>query len=220
VLSFDADEACRVIVLAAEGKNFCAGASLSEHPTERPSIGPAGPRGLYEQAARLFCGRKPIVAAVQGAAVGGGLGLALVADFRVATPGSRFSANFARLGFFPGFALTHTLPATVGAQRALDLLYTGRRVDGETAFGIGLCDRLVPGDALRREAVALAREIAQSSPLAVPALRTRLRGPLAEAARHAMALEAEQQALLSPTEDFREGIRAMRERRPPLFRGR
>ena len=94
------------------------------------------------RALRLFAAPLPVVAAVQGAAIGGGCGLALSADFRVATPQSRFSANFARLGFHHGFALTVTLPAVVGRQAAADLLLTGRRVGGEEALALGLCDRL------------------------------------------------------------------------------
>ena len=90
---------------------------------------------LYRAALRLFAAPLPVVAAVQGAAIGGGCGLALSADFRVATRGSRFSANFARLGFHHGFALTVTLPATVGRQAAADLLLTGRRVGGERGAG-------------------------------------------------------------------------------------
>ena len=103
---------CRAIVLASEGRNFCAGALLG-------SVPPPDPARIYGEAVRLFAGTKPIVAAVQGAAVGGGLGLALMADFRVASAESRFSANFSRLGYFPGFGLTGLLPRLVGEQAAL-----------------------------------------------------------------------------------------------------
>ena len=116
-----------------------------------------GHRRAVRAALRLFAAPLPVVAAVQGAAIGGGFGLALSADFRVATPESRFSANFARLGFHHGFALTVTLPAAVGRQAAADLLLTGRRVGGEEALALGLCDRLAdrgrpagPGTRLRR----------------------------------------------------------------------
>jgi enoyl-CoA hydratase/carnithine racemase len=98
----------------------------------------------------------PVVAAVQGAAIGGGLGLAMAADLRVASPESRFAANFSLLGFHHGFGLTVTLPLAVGHQAALDLLYTGRRIDGTTAHRLGLCDTLVPPDQLRARATELA----------------------------------------------------------------
>src|SRR6202035_4586819 len=107
----------------------------------------AGSTGsLYEEAARLFAARTPIVAAVQGAAVGGGLGLGLVADFRVAAPSTRFIANFSRLGLHQGFGITVTLPAVVGTQRAQEMLYTGRAVAGEEAARFGLCERLADAD--------------------------------------------------------------------------
>ena len=115
--------------------------------------------------------------------MGGGLGLALMPDFRVASPEARFSANFARLGFHQGFGLSVTLPRLVGQQVAQEMLYTGRRVPGDEAHRLGLCDRLVPLDEVRKEATALAREIALSAPLAVDSIRETLRGDLAEAIR-------------------------------------
>ena len=208
----DRDGAHRAIVLCSEGKNFCAGANFGG---PNPADGP-----LYEHAVRLFTAGLPVVAAIQGAAIGGGLGVALSADFRVGSPDSRFSANFARLGIHHGFGVTVTLPLAVGHQRALELLYTGVRVRGEQAHAIGLCDRLVAGDRLREEAVALAEEIAISSPLAVRAIRRTMRGDLAERIRAATAREAAEQAKLFPTEDFREGVAAAAERRPPRFSGR
>jgi 2-(1,2-epoxy-1,2-dihydrophenyl)acetyl-CoA isomerase len=202
---------CRAIVLCSAGKHFCAGANFA---TENPAEG-----DLYEQAVRLFAARVPVVAAVQGAAVGGGLGVALSADFRVASPDSRFSANFARLGIHHGFGVTVTLPLVVGAQRALELLYTGVRLRGEEAHAIGLCDRLVASDRLRDEAVMLADEIAASAPLAVRAIRQTMRGHLAGRIREATAQEAAEQAKLFGTSDFREGVRAAAERRRPRFTG-
>jgi enoyl-CoA hydratase/carnithine racemase len=160
------------------------------------------------------------VAAIQGAAVGGGFGLALAADFRVASPEARFSANFARLGFHQGFALSVTLPAVVGQQAALDLLYTGRRVNGEEAHRLGLCDRLVQPDVLRREAHALAAEIAESAPLAVRSIRQTMRGSLASQARAAMERERPEQERLMRTEDWREGLTAVNERRSANFIGK
>src|SRR5947209_4609158 len=202
---------CRAIVLCSEGKHFCAGANFAgKNPAEGD---------LYEQAVRLFAAGLPVVAAVQGAAVGGGLGVALSADFRVATPESRLSANFARLGIHHGFGITVTLPLVVGPQRALELLYTGARVRGEEAHAIGLCDRLVPGDRLRDEALALAEEIAASSPLAVRAIRRTMRGQLADEFREATAREVAEQDQLFGTSDFREGVSAASERRTPRFTG-
>src|SRR5262249_26970840 len=126
----DGDPACRAIVLCSAGKHFCAGANFA-------AKNPAAGGHLYDQAIRLFTFATPVVAAVQGAAIGGGLGVALSADFRVASPESRFAANFSRLGIHHGFGLTVTLPLVVGEQRALELLYTGERVRGDDAHAIG-----------------------------------------------------------------------------------
>jgi 2-(1,2-epoxy-1,2-dihydrophenyl)acetyl-CoA isomerase len=161
----------------------------------------------------------PVVAAVQGAAVGGGLGVALTADFRVASAESRFAANFARLGIHHGFGVSVTLPLVVGNQRALELLYTGARVNGEDAHAIGLCDRLVPAERLREEAAAFAREIAISAPLAVRAISETMRGDLAERLRAATEREGAEQAKLFGTADFKEGVAAAAERREPRFTG-
>jgi 2-(1,2-epoxy-1,2-dihydrophenyl)acetyl-CoA isomerase len=168
----------------------------------------------------LFAAATPVVAAVQGAAIGGGLGLALSADFRVASPSTRFAANFARLGIHHGFGITVTLPAVVGMQAALELLYTGRRVKGEEAHALGLCDRFAADEELRAEAHTLAAQIAASAPLAVRAIRRTLRGELAARVLAAARHEALAQAELFATDDFREGVSASAERRTPRFSGR
>jgi enoyl-CoA hydratase/carnithine racemase len=213
--ALDADPECRAIVLCSEGKHFCAGANLgaAANPADEP-------RSLYEQAVRLFAAKTPVVAAVQGAAVGGGLGLALSADFRVAGEQSRFSANFARLGFHHGFALTETLPAVAGRQAAMDLLLTGRRVRGGEALALKLCDRLVADDELRACAHAYARQIAASAPLAVASIRATMRGDIVERVRKVFEREAREQDRLRQTDDFREGVAASSERRDPCFAGR
>jgi 2-(1,2-epoxy-1,2-dihydrophenyl)acetyl-CoA isomerase len=207
-----ASDWCRAVVLASEGTHFCAGLDFAGNAGQ--DIG-----ALYDAALRLFAAPLPVVAAVQGAAVGGGCGLALSADFRVASPRSRFSANFSRLGFHHGFALTVTLPAVVGAQAAADLLLTGRRVGGGDALALGLCDRLTDDGAERTGAVAYADELAAAGPLAVRAIRATLRGGLVDAARRAMAHERAEQTRLRDTQDFAEGVRAAAERRDPRFAG-
>jgi enoyl-CoA hydratase/carnithine racemase len=215
VFALDDDASCRAIVLCAEGRNFCAGADLGP---ESDLVDQTA--DLYSQAVQLFSAKKPMVAAVNGAAVGGGLGLTLAADFRVATPESRFSCNFAKLGFHQGFGLSVTLPAVVGQQRALELMYTGGQVKGAAALAIGLCDRLTSGEDLRAAAHEFASEIAAAGPLAVLAIRETMRGGLAERIRLATAREHEAQQMLRRTDDFREGVAAMADRRVPNFTGR
>jgi enoyl-CoA hydratase/carnithine racemase len=211
----DEDVECRAIVLCAEGKHFCAGADFS-----RPAADRSSPGELYVQAIRLFRTSKPVVAAVCGAAIGGGLGLALSADFRVAAPSSKFAANFSRLGFHPGFGITATLPRAVGQQRALEWMLTGERFGGEIAHAEGLVDELTADGDVRPAALRFAERIAASAPLALTSIRTTMRAGLAEAVGAATAHELEEQTRLQATADFREGVTAAAERRAPVFTGR
>ena len=205
----------RVIVLCSEGKHFCAGADFSAGGGARTG----GPGELYREAIRLFTAELPVIAAVQGAAIGGGLGLACSADFRIASPRARFAANFATLGFHHGFALSATLPPIIGQQRALELLYTGRRIDGTEAARIGLADRLAGDNDVRDVALSLAREIAASAPLAVHSIRRTMRAALCREVESAVEREAGEQLRLQQTADWHEGVRASLERRSPDFRG-
>ena len=211
----DASTTCRAAVLCSQGKHFCAGAHFHAPAGEEKTI----ERHLYDEAVRLFATKTPVVAAIQGAAVGGGLGLALWADFRVGCRESRFTANFARLGFHHGFGISVTLPAVVGKQRALEMLYTGQRLKGDEAFAIGLCDALVELSDLRAEAHARALEIARSAPLAIDSIRTTMRGDLPGLIRTATDRERAEQNRLIETADFREGVAAMTDRRLPHFVG-
>lgn len=207
----DLNVSLRAIVLAAEGSSFCAGANFNT------AGGPS--REVYPAAARLFATRKPVVAAIQGPAIGGGMGLALVADFRVAAPEARLAANFVKLGIHPGFGLTHTLPRLVGVQKASLLLYTGRRLNGEQALAWGLVDELVDKSKLRGAALKLAGEIAEAAPLAVVATRATLRQGLFDGFRDQVRHESDEQTRLLATADAREGILAVTERRPGRFIG-
>lgn len=201
---------CRAVVLTSEGKHFCAGLDFSRSRDQ--DIG-----ALYDHALRLFAAPLPVVAAVHGSAVGGGLGLAMSADFRVASPSTRFSANFSRLGFHQGFGLTVTLPRVVGEQRAAELLFTGRRVGGAEAHVIGLCDQLVDEADLLASAHAFAGQIAGSGPLAVRSIRATLRRGLVDQVGAALEIERAEQERLRHTADFAEGLRAYSERREPRF---
>ncbi|MFC7532036.1 enoyl-CoA hydratase/isomerase family protein [Actinoplanes sp. GCM10030250] len=216
-LALDDDPACRVIVLASEGRHFCAGADFGSGEFAEDHVDAA--ERLYRNAARLFDVRTPLIAAVQGTAVGGGLGLACAADFRVAEASSRFVANFARLGFHQGFGLSVTLPELIGRQAAAGMLLTGRRVGGAEAVQLGLADRLAAPGELRRTTRDLALEIAAAAPLAVRSIRATLRADLAARVREALEHELAEQKVLWATKDSAEGIAASLERRAPIFRG-
>lgn len=212
-----ADKTCRAVLLQAGGSTFCAGADFSrrngaEGPRSASRINP-----IYLEALRIFSFSKPIVAAIEGAAVGGGLGLALAADFRVSCAEARFSANFNRLGIHPGFALSYTLPALIGKQMAAWFLYTGARVDGARAREMGLVDFFVPKAEVRTAAMALAREMATSSPRALQSTRQTLKADSLSHIRNAISRESAEQAIQFAGPDMAEGVKAMAERRLPVF---
>lgn len=216
---------CRAIVLAAEGKAFCAGANFGggdainreEEGQSKETAFRRRSGRLYSEAVRLFGNKKPVVCAVQGAAIGGGLGLALVGDFRVTCAEARFAANFSRLGFHPGFGLSHTLPALIGQQNAHLMFYTGRRIKGEQALKWGMVDQLVAQDKVLSAAVELASEIAGSAPLAVQSIRATVRRGLADRVHAATDHELNEQEWLIQTADSAEGIKATAERREAIF---
>ena len=213
---FDEVDACRALVLAARGKSFCAGADFSKSgTTQKQAL-----QSIYAQTLRLFRTRKPIVAAVQGSAIGGGLGLSLVADFRVTTEDTRFCAIFTKLGFHPGFGLSVTLPRLIGIQQATLLMLTGRRIGGAQAVALGLADVLAKSDELLESAQLLAKEIASNAPLAIMATRQTLRNGLAHQLEAAINHESHMQQQHFQTDDFKEGIAATAERRNPVFHGR
>lgn len=208
----------RAAVIASEGRSFCAGADFSggmgdeDRFLDRTSA-------FYAHAVRLFRVRLPLVAAVHGAAVGAGMGLALAADLRVTGHRAYFAATFTRLGIHPGFGMTHTVPALLGPARAAEVLLTGRRVGGEEAFRLGLTDRLVDDDDVLDEAVRLATDMAAAAPLAVRATRATLRDGLADRVAATLEHERSEQRWLSQTRDAHEGIAATAERRTPDFVG-
>ncbi|MEM7099355.1 MAG: enoyl-CoA hydratase/isomerase family protein [Pseudomonadota bacterium] len=218
---WDNSDEVRAIVLCSKGKHFCAGNDFSStsRNTERADREPGAPNPLYAAATALFDTKTPVVGAIQGAAVGGGFGLAVMPDFRVVSPEARFTANFVKLGFHPGFGLTHTLPRLIGHQAAQLLFLTGKRIGGEEALRIGLADVLTDKDSLRDEAIKLANEIAENAPLAVKSVRATMREGLADAVRKQTDHENAEQHRLQQTDDHREGVRAVAERRPGKFTG-
>lgn len=224
--AMDENTEVRALVLASAGKHFCAGANFSSRSrdpnqnttSKRPDVSAGNP--LYAAAVRLFACRKPVIAAIQGAAVGGGFGLAVMPDFRVVCPEARFTANFVKLGFHPGFGLTHTLPRIIGIQKAQQMFMTGERIDGQTAYDWGLGDILCEQSQLRETALEFAGSIAENAPLAVMSVRATMRAGLAEAVKQQTDHENLEQIRLQQTEDHKEGVKAVAERRPGNFKGR
>jgi enoyl-CoA hydratase/carnithine racemase len=192
--AFDADDEVHVVVLRARGKHFCAGRDFSKPraPGDESAV-------VYAHAAGLLNTRKPWVAAVQGAAVGAGLGLAAAADYRVTSPRAYFWANFVSHGLHPGFGLTFTLPRIVGAQRAALMLTGADRVAAETALRWGLADAECGEENWEQDTADFAARLAGHSPTAVQSLRQTMRGEEFVAGfRAAAGHESAEQSRLRP----------------------
>lgn len=203
------EQDCRAVVLCSDGKHFCAGAQLGQRRPEE--------RSIYEVALELFAVEVPLIVAAQGASIGGGMGLALVGDFRVGVPTTSFRPNFARLGMNHGFGMTATLAAVVGENRAMQILERGANISAEEALSFGLLDEVVADEELRSAAAKIARELAANAPQAVRGIRKLMRRDLLVRVREAVESEGAMQGVLMRTNDFREGVSAASERRPPEF---
>ena len=217
-----ADAGARAVVVTGTGSAFSAGGDLRSTLQRNDSDRAPHERsfGMYEPFLSLLDVEVPVIGALNGHTIGGGLGLALVCDLRIGALEGKYGANFVRLGIAPGMAISYLLPRLIGPARASELLLTGRLVDGREAERLGILNRAVPAADVMTEAMALAREIAAAAPRAVRATKRALRRGLDLAARDAARFDAYAQAETLATEDAREGIAAMLEKRVPKFTGR
>jgi len=224
------DASLRALVLTGAGRAFSAGGDLDfiEARAEAGRADPGGPaRRRNREAMRAFYGLFlavrdlpcPSIAALNGAAVGAGLCVALACDLRVAARDARLGLNFVRLGIHPGMGATWILPRLVGAAHAADLLLSGRTIDGEEAARMGLVNRCVERDAVLAEARALAGELAAAAPAALRGTRAALARAPHVSLDDQLAFEAARQAECYETDDLREGLAAARAKRAPVFRG-
>jgi len=209
---FGAEAAIRVVVLTGAGPAFCAGGDL----TMAMPPDPQRPR-IIESLDRF---EKPVIAAINGLAFGGGLELALACDLRIAAHGARFALPEVRIGSLPGSGGTQRLPAVVGPSLAAQMTLTGEPIDAERAVAAGLVSQLCAPDELIDTAMSLARTIARNAPLAVIAAKRALR--MAAGTHRAENLDFERKLFneLALSEDRNEGRRAFREKRPPVFKGK
>lgn len=224
------DASVRAVVVSGNGRAFSAGGDLDmlERQTKLGAESPGQAwRTIRDEMAsfyRLFLSIRdlpcPTIAAIQGAAVGAGLCVALGCDFRYVAGDAQLGLNFARLGVHPGMAATWTLPRLVGPGQAAELLYTGRLIDGVEAHRIGLANRVLPAAEVLPAALATAREMAANAPIAVRAIKQALRRSEAASLEDQLQFEATEQARTFETRDAREGIASIRERRAPRFDGR
>ena len=217
-----ADAGARCVVVTGSGPAFSTGGDLRSSLQREGDARAPNERSfaMYEPFLSLLDLPVPLIGALNGHAVGGGFGLALVCDLRIGALEGKYGANFVRLGIAPGMAISYLLPRLIGAARASELLLTGRLVDGREAERLGILNRAVPAAEVMPEAMALAREIAAAAPLAVRATKRAIRRGLELAVREAAGYEAYAQAETLATEDAREGIAALLEKRPPHFTGR
>jgi enoyl-CoA hydratase len=177
------------------------------------------PKAFYKRYLSLRQLEIPTIAAINGPAVGAGFCIALACDMRIAAANARMGLNFVRLGIHPGMAGTFTTPRIVGLAKACEVIFTGKLYTGEEAFALGLVNRVVPPEKLLAEAGALAREIASNAPVAVRLTKRALYRGEADLLEAALDVESEYQAHTWTTEDAKEGITAMTEKRAPKFRG-
>lgn len=221
------DPECRVVVLAADGEGFCAGLDLKDAMS-----GSEAPQSAVEWMALqdLFAGtvaqlralRQPIVAAVQGAAVGAGFGIALAADVRIAAASAKFLVGAVKVGLSAGeCGISYHLPRLVGAGRAFEIMLTGRAVTAQEALNIGLTSAVVDQSELFASALATARAIASNSPYSIKHTKQVMWSNLdAPSLPAALELENHVQVVALMTDDFREAATAFVEKRPPKFRGK
>jgi enoyl-CoA hydratase len=220
VTRIETDAAVRgVIVTGAGNKAFVAGADINEL-TEQGVTGGRNRALLGQQVFRRLerCG-KPVLAAVNGFALGGGCELAMACHLRIASENAKFGQPEVKLGIAPGYGGTVRLPRIVGKARALELLLTGEMIDAEEARRIGLVNRVVPAERLLPESEGLLRSILANGPLAVRACLEAVDAGMDMSLDQALLLEAGYFGVLSATEDMREGTKAFLEKRKPAFKG-
>ncbi|MEE2750281.1 MAG: enoyl-CoA hydratase/isomerase family protein [Myxococcota bacterium] len=216
----------RVVVVTGAGRSFCSGADFSALPSLAQESGHTGilaSHAAIESLYRGFLGlgelEVPTIAAINGACVGGGLGIALLCDMRVVAARAKIGANFSRLGIHPGMGITGRLPSVIGYQAAAKMLFTGELIRGDRAVEVGLALEAVDFDEVLPRAMELAAQIAESAPLAVRCIKRTLRTTAGRDVDDILALEAMAQALLSQSEDAAEGVAASMQSRTPRFRG-
>lgn len=215
-----AEDGLRCVIVTGRGASFCAGADFKGGTAGDSPFPPDRAFASYAPFLDVLDVEVPTIAALNGHAIGGGLGLALVCDLRIASRDAKYGANFARLGFHSGMAISYLLPRIVGVPNAVDLLFSGRILTGTEAAALGLVHEAVPAADVAAAARRRAETIAACAPLAVRLMKRSLYHGLAWDPREAARLESFAQSATLATDDAREGIRALLEKRDPIFSGR
>ena len=218
------DESVRVVVLTGAGRAFCAGGDLTligqgRATGQTQSLEPLLRSGMHT-VLKMRVMPQPVIAAVNGAAAGAGMNIALAADIRIAAEEATFGQNFAKVGLFPDFGGTYFLPQLVGPAKAAELFYTGDMIDAKTALRLGIVNHVVPAAELEREVKCLAEKIKQGPPVAIRAVKKTVFSSEKDELAAALEHEVQEQIRCYLSEDCSEGIRAFFEKRPPRFRGK
>lgn len=216
-----ADSEIRCLVITGKGRCFSAGADLRSS-LQRSDLGKPSKEAsfaMYEPFLQVLEVTVPVIAAMNGHTVGGGFGLTLLSDIRVANVDAKYGANFARLGIHSGLGISYVLPRLVGPAHASELLFTGKLIRGSEAARIGLATHAVEAGEVLPTAMGLARAIAGSAPMAVQQMKASIRRGLRWEIREAALEEAGLQAASLDTDDAKEGVAAILEKREPAFTG-
>ena len=215
------DRETRCMVITGSGKTFCAGADFkSEGEDNLFQLPNVAFMNIYRPFLELQLLSIPIIGALNGHAIGGGFGLALMCDLRVANRDAKYGANFAKLGIHSGMAISYMLPRLVGLPRASELLFTGRLIDGMQCLEMGLVNYAEQEEQVMVRSMTLAEEIASSAPVAVSMMKRSIYRGLNWDAIAAAEWEAHCQSRTFEMEDAKEGIAALLEKREPSFKGR
>ncbi len=217
------DSSIRVVILTGAGRAFSAGGNL-DIIIERTKKSPGTNRREMVRFYNMFLSLRnievPVIAIINGPAIGAGFCLALACDLRIASSESKMGVNFAKIGISPGMGSTFLLPTLLGMPTALDLLLTGRTLDAHEALRLGIVHRLAPPESLPEETTRLAQEIAANAPIAVQMAKQGLALSSRKLLQNALDFESKGQAICFRTEDIKEGIEAIRTKRAPRFNGR
>jgi enoyl-CoA hydratase/carnithine racemase len=215
------DTGIRVVIVTGTGaKAFCAGADLKE----RATLTPEQVNAFLLSLRRVFCDieqlPQPVIAAINGAAFGGGLELALAADIRLAADSAVMGLTETRLAIIPGGGGTQRLPRLIGRSKAKELIFTGRRIDAAEALSMGLVNRVCPPDRLEAETMKLAVDITRAGPIAVRQAKFAIDAGLESDLHTGLSIESQAYQACIPTEDRLEGLAAFREKREPRYKGK
>ena len=218
------DETVRVVVITGAGRAFCAGGDLAligkgRQSGKTESLEPLLRSGM-QAVLKMRTMMQPVIAAVNGAAAGAGMNIALAADIRIAAEEATFGQNFAKVGLFPDFGGTYFLPQLVGPSKAAELFYTGDMIDAQTALRLGIVNQVVPGAQLESEVTNLAMKIMQGPPVAIRAVKRALFGSEKKELAEALEHEVKEQMHCYLSKDCSEGIQAFFEKRQPNFQGK